>query len=50
VISVVSFVIRNIDNEVAQAVVILATGLVVIVASVGVMKDFRFKKPYGFSG
>ena len=50
VISVVSFVIRNIDNEVAQAVVILATGLVVIVASIGVMKDFRFKKPHGFSG
>lgn len=49
VISVVSFVIRNIDNEVAQAVVILATGLIVVVASVGVMKDLRLKKPHGFT-
>ena len=49
VISVVSFVIRNIDNEVAQAVVILATGLLVVVASIGVMKDFRLKKPHGFT-
>ena len=49
VISVVSFVIRNIDNEVVQAVVILATGLIVVVASIGVMKDFHLKKPHGFS-
>lgn len=44
VISVVSFVIRNIDNEVLQAVVILATGIVVVFASIGVMKDLRLKK------
>lgn len=49
VITVVSYVLRNIDNEVAQAAVILATGLLVVGASIGVVKDSRFKTPHEFS-